>query len=350
MKIDINPETNIVSLEFVYPLQYGSYMKFDLIGHEELAKVIIAEKDSLNQPKRFIPTMVLIESETLEDDLWENPDYMKKTNNVIICEAREEVRRTLINRYMDREELDSFIDKNALPTWKYNDRDQPSYERKFKYELEEAIFEYQEDLALVDIIETILETSKYVLDEELYPIMPEDEDCEEPLLESDPDKVKRNRNQLLERHLKPRVGTTFKRVYAMPHPLNHWDCRSYWHQFFCIEDLLEEQTTVFRGNWGGSGSREINGRMAHTFAHLTRNYGVVIPTYHLCYTGRNQLEHIATYNTFKCFPYDLVGNYPGTHKNVDILFDGMIIPTRRALRECEARKKKNCEDLEDEDI
>lgn len=344
MKVHIDAESQVVSLEKDFPLEYGRSTIFSLANHEELAKYIMAGSDYKNVPTRYIPTMIIIESEYLADDLRADPEHMHITNDVVCSKAELEARNELANKYMGRDDLNEFIDYHEMYLWKYNWKEQPSNERVFKHTVEDSIFKFQEKLALVDIIENLLETSKLVLDEDLCPIISEGEDIDETVVELDPERVQLNRRLLLEEYLKPRVHSFYERVYHMPEPFNHWDSRSYWHQFFILEDTVEDRTLVFRGNGGSSGSRETNGRMAHTFAQLTREYGLAIPTYHLCYDSRNMLKHIASYETFKCLTYDLVGNYPGSYKDVDILFDGMIITTRRSVRYAlEAKEKLDAE-------
>jgi len=340
MRVHIDVESQVVNLEKDFPLEYGHSMMFSLADHEELATFIMAGADYKNVPTRYIPTMIIIESEYLADDLRDDPDYMHITNSVICSKAEQEARNALTNKYMDRDDLKEFIEYHEMHLWKYNWKEQPSNERVFKHTVEDSIFGFQEKLALVDIIEGLLETSKLVLDEDLYPIISEGEDIDETVVELDPERVRMNRRRLLEEYLKPRVHSFYERIYNMPEPFNHWDARSYWHQFFILEDTVEDRTLVFRGNGGSSGSRETNGRMTHTFAQLTRTYGLAIPTYHLCYDERNVLKHIASYETFKCLHYDLVGNYPGSYKDADILFDGMIITTRRSVRAALADKER----------
>lgn len=287
-----------------------------LYHHEELVEVMTRE------PGRFKAYMFVVECEFLADEHWQDPLYMHRTNELWTSVAGEEARRNLINKYMSDSKIQEFREKHQLLNWKYNYKEDSAAERKFQLEVEDAIFRYQELREMFEIIEQSLKSVEFKLDEDQYEIVDENGD---PVPEADPTVVQKQREALLERILAPRVGTKHERVYAMPEPLNHWDSRSFWHNFFLIEDEVEKDSMWARGNGGSSGAREDNGRWAHVFAVLSKHHGWQIPTMHLKYDAHNILRVTAEYPTFKCFWYDLCGNYPGSYTEVEKLFTEFYI-------------------------
>jgi len=317
MRLNINEETKLVNIEMPFFLTFNNTCDRQ---HEEIAKAI---HEDIKSGKKIKTHMIIIESETLADEHWDDPAYMHKTNRLIISEAVEEARRELTNKYYNQDELSKFMQKHKLHTWKYNFKEEEKDKRKFKLEIEDAIFEYQVTKAMVENMVGHLELAKYKLDEYGYPIEKEEgaEDYDNPLtLETDPDVVEKQKEILLERLLAPRMLTEHNRVYDMPHPFSHWDSRSFYHNFFFVENAGIELLLYSRGCSGSSGAREENGKWAHTFAYLAKEYGIETPTYHLQYDSHNKLRLINKYDEFKCFWNDLSGNYFSDHETVEKLF------------------------------
>jgi len=228
---------------------------------------------------------------------------------------------------MNNLQRDEFIAKYELPTWKYNYKTEDTNERKFIHKLEDEIFEFQENVEIFDIISLEKENAKYKLDEDLYPVENENEEF---ILETDPKVVERQEKALIERMLAPRTQTLHERIYDMPEPFNHWDSRSFWHQFFFIEDKEENKCKYVRGNSGSSSSREYNGRWTHSFAYAAKR-DIKIPTFHLIYDQHNQLKHHTQYDEFKCLPYDVSGNYQSNRSEINELFSGCFIEVATKL-------------------
>lgn len=330
MKITEDEITKEVKIDIPYELVYRLDYLNKKYHHKEIADVLAAE---IAKGRKLKTHMVIIEDASLADEHWDDPQYMHKTNQLLVCEAMGEARSELTNKYYRGAELTKFMEKHNLLTWRYNYQPEEDDERQFKFEIEDAVFEYQIMAQMVKNIMATLENAKYKLDEYGYPVEHEDDpdDLEEIYsLETDPVVIEKQKEILLERLLSPRMHTRHERVYSMPEPFSHWDERSFWHQFFFVEDEDEKTILCHRGNGGSSGAREDNGRWAHTFAYLSKVHGIETPTYHLQYDSHNKLNLIKKYDEFKSFQYDLSGNYPLENFREDrSLFDDRIIPCIR---------------------
>lgn len=300
--------TLVTDIHYTYPLGYSAKCLKGAYRHEDLATFIHENNLSTH--------MVIVVSELLAAEHWDDPEYIHKTNTLGISVVEEQARNELTNKYYNQEAIDELIKRKEFPTWRYNYKD-PDNERKFKFVIEDALFEYQIKRKIQDLIPQALEMAHYKSNEEGWPI--EDEEGEY-LIETDHRVIEKRKDAILEALIAPRVFTSSERVYNMPQPLCHWDYRSKWHQFFFV-DVPEEGITVYgRGHNGSSGSREANGRWAHAFAHLEEIFGVGTPTYILRYDKHNKL-HLKEYSTsFKVLDTDLSGNYPSDTATLHSLF------------------------------
>jgi len=314
MKILTAPDSTIVTdINYTFPLGYSAKCFKGAHRHDELAPII--------REKNLATYMVIVVSERLAASHWDNPQYLHYTNSLGCCVLEEEARRELTNRYFNQEELDAIIKSHSMPTWRYNYKD-PEGERKFKFELEDALFQYQIKREMLKFLPRHLEDANFKFDEEGWLL--EDDDGEY-VPEVDPEAVKTRKDKILEDILIPRVFTETERVYNMPQPLHHWDARSRWHQFFFV-DIPEEELTVYgRGHCGGSGSRHDNGKWAHTFAELAETYGVETPTYILRYDKDNILHVKEFHSTFRVLDTDLSGNYASDPQTTHRLFDSRTL-------------------------
>lgn len=319
--IDLTPYKREYSLDFLNTLYH----------HAELSEALAP----LIKEGHVETQMIIIESQRLADEYWDDPKYMHKTNHLCFCEAQQDARKELVNRYFRTEALVKFSTDNDLSTWKYNYKEQEEKERIFKFEVEDAIFEYQERLKIAEtVIDAVKEAETYLFDECGYVQCKDDMnnvegvefDDEGYALVKDPEVIKQQRDSILHRLLKPKMMTEHARVYDMPDPFCHWDYRSFWHQWFAIVDKRTNQIVIHRGNSGSSGAREENGRWGHTFCHLAKVHGIETHTSHLLYNKHNQLELRASYDTFKSLRYDLCGNYQvESYSEVDKLFEGRYL-------------------------
>lgn len=320
------PPKSPARIVFEYPLAYHLEQLRGLYTHDQIADMLMQEGD------RYRFYMCVVTCDRLADEHWDDPAYLRKENNICVCEAREDARRDLVNKYMSDEELKAFIKKQEYPTWKYNYKEQPENERGFVRLLEDSIFEYQQLVGMVGVVRQVLSMAKYALDADGYPIEVENENEEDEYKTiTDPEVIERQENMLLERYLKPRVYTSCERVYDMPAPFNYWDSRSFWHQFFFVEDLKSEVTFYARGQGGSSGCREVNGRWVHTFGTLAKKYGVAVPTFRLNYDEHNQLWLKDSYPGFRCCHYDMIGNYQASYSEAEDLLKDYFVDLERRI-------------------
>jgi len=325
MKVKISDGAGLVSVEQDYPLVYRFTESRWRAGsdHIEMARWINDNKDDLSA------YMFIVEDEFLADEHLSDPKYLERTHSIGACEAAIEARRRIGNSWFSKEDIESIIKKYQFPTHKYNYKDQDAGERQFKYELEDALFEYQERVEKVRMVADYLNDCSYKLDEDGFAVENEEGDL---IVEADPDEIEKNKEKILERLLMPKLLTDFRRVYEMPEPFCHWDSRSFWHQFFFLENHKTKETLWDRGHSGGSGTRESNGRWAHTFALLTKEYGFSIPTWHFIYDEHNRWIFHTKHDTFKTLRYDLTGNYQFDHQKSAELFKGLLTKHNRKLR------------------
>jgi len=284
-------------------------------NHETIADWIFDNQEHINT------YMVIVESEHLSNEHLDDPNYRHQTNHMCISDAEEKAITSLQNKWFREKEINHYIEKYAWPRVTYNYQEEPEKEKRFKTRIEDALFRYQQNKEMILQIIANLDYAKYKLDEEGYPI--EDDEGEYTL--ADEADVEKNKDLLLDQMLLPKVRSTYDRVYAMPEPLHYWDYRSFWHQFFFVENHTTQQTMWVRGQGGGSSSREENGRWAHAFAHLQKTYGIKTPSWHFNYDSHNILRCIHQYNSFKSFRYDLTGNYNWNRKDTESLFSGLLI-------------------------
>lgn len=280
-------------------------------SHESIAEII-----AKNGYKTY---MVAVVCDRLATDHWDDPIYMHKTNHIIVSKAKEEARRALMNKYFSPEEIAHLIEKYEMPTLEFNFK--ADEDRGFKFKLEDSFFEYQEEREIISIMESVLDGSKYKVDDEGYPI---EDDEGNFILEDDPEKVDKQKEKLLEEWLIPRVQTTYDRVYNMPAPFSWWDYRSAFHQGFFVEVDTEGVTYVDMGGSGSSGRRESNGRWAHTFGLLAHKYKIETPSFFMRYDKNNVFREDFRLDTFAVIGRDLSGNYSSSQEIMRPLFKGRV--------------------------
>jgi len=309
--MNILTENGVSRLEFSYPYGYRVDSMDKHVGHENLAK-LIAEKG-------WKTYMVIACCDMLADEHWDDPDYMHKTNHLLVCKALQEVRKGIVNRYFSRDDLDALIKKYNFPAKEFNYKEDEA--RAFKFRVEDELFHYQETVSLVKCMIDVMDTARYKLDEEGYPLHDDDD---EMILEFDEDVIEKQKELLFERFLIPNISTTHDRVYNMPNPLTWWDYRSGYHQAFYIEVPEENITFGDMGGGGSSGRRESNGRWAHTFGLLATKYGVETPTFFTRYDPHNVWREDFRLPTFAALRRDLSGNYQSTREIMEPLFKGRV--------------------------
>ena len=295
-------------IRYDYPMAYSSNLfNRHVGGHEEMA-AIIAEQGL----KTY---MIITAADMLADEHWENPDYLHKTNHIIICKAREEARKDLTNKYFNEIELGKIFAKRQFPLKEFNYKDDEG--RQFSRRIEDELYSYQEMTEVVKLMCSVLESAKYKMDEEGYLIEDDDENY---ILETDEAAIEKNKEILLEEYLIPRIYVKRDRIYNMPEPLIHWDSRSPWHQTFYLEIPAEGITLVSRGGCGSSGAREENGRWAHVFGLLASKYASETQTFFMKYDANNCWKEEFRLDTFATISRDLSGNYYSTREVMAPIF------------------------------
>jgi hypothetical protein len=89
-----------------------------------------------------------------------------------------------------------------------------------------------------------------------------------------------------------------------------------------VELPNEGITLVQRGGNGSSGTREENGRWAHTFGLLASKYGIETPTYFMRYDAHNVWKKEFELETFATLGRDLSGNYQSCREVMAPIFKG----------------------------
>lgn len=271
--------------------------------------------------------MAIVNSERLDDSLWEDPTKLHKTNYVSLSEGLYDVRRNMMNRYFKEEDLKGFFKKYEFPLDRYNFKEDEEKERRLKFEVEDALFQYQEQVELFELVTEAVKDAEYELDGEGYVVF---DDNDEPV-KAKPEDVEKNRKVILERFLIPRVYTKHERVYDMPKPFHYWDSRSKWHQYFFVDIPSGGITTFSIGGGGSSCRREDNGRWAHVFATLRGKYGIKIPTKVFLYNKFNEMKLIEESEEFQTLRFDITGNYQMEWKESEKIMTGMIHPLSDTL-------------------
>jgi hypothetical protein len=317
MELKFKDDTNRIIQDVLFDGNVRSFYEHKFpYGHEDLAKYIAESGMGVFS--------VLIITERLEYDLYNDPNHCVQTNSLCISQAREEARKQLMNKYYSSEQLKEMMEKYDLKTWETNAPEKRSDEadRKFKLHIEDALFEAQEMLLLPEIIESKTYHSKLRLDAEGYPVENEDGDYIE-LGPEDEALQKKQYEEELEKILMPRVMTKYDRRALMPHPFNWWDWRNGFQQYFFIKD--GDSIYCDHGGSGSSGRRETQGRMAHTFATLSEKYGIEAKTLFFRYDRKNQMVYLDSSDTFKAMNRELSGNYDSDYKVVKELFKGRLV-------------------------
>jgi len=123
-----------------------------------------------------------------------------------------------------------------------------------------------------------------------------------------------------------------ERIYAIPEPLNYWDSRNSYQQYFVVPDYM----VLWQGGGGSSGQRETQSKLGFAFALFNRTQA--IPSHILVYDKDNILRYVDTLERLCLAPSDMGSNYHLNHKETrQLLRDtwrverGSIIEPIRAI-------------------
>jgi len=293
------PDSN-VSIQFqkeTLPLTGGKWFDAD---HVEIAESISSKKHSC--------LSIFVQCERLDESLYNDPNHMQQTSFIGISRIKEEARKQLNNHYFDDEQIDALIKEYELSTVEKNFGDQ-SENYKYKSDLKDAIFAAQEAQLYPEIIKQFKEQCKYNYNDDC--------DEEKELTKKEFEKAWKKESLAI---WMPQTFTQYERVYHMPSPINFFDSRNRWQQYFFVDIGDEIQYAI--GGSGSSGRREEQGRYAHVFATLAKTEE--IPTLCLLYNSKNELKFVHQYDTFMTTNRELSGNYKSSSRIIKPLFQDRI--------------------------
>ncbi|HLD29539.1 MAG TPA: hypothetical protein VJC03_04295, partial [bacterium] len=131
----------------------------------------------------------------------------------------------------------------------------------------------------------------------------------------------------MERISKPRKKRQQERIYAIPEPLNYWDSRNSYQQYFAVPEYK-----VFRqGGGGSSGQRETQSKFGFSFGLFNRIQP--IPSHILVYDKDNVLRYVDTLERLCLVPTDMGSNYHLNHEEMQQLLRGTLRVERGSLIE-----------------
>lgn len=290
---------NVRQLTFKKTLEYFHVPHEWKLVHEELAE------EYAKMPWNYLT--VIIETESLDERLWDDPKHTLITNEIWCCEVELEARKRAQNHFFTSEEIENIFKENQFPQTRYNWKEEDCKER-IKTELEDAIYEAQVKMLYPEIVEEFKRECRYEYDE----------DQEEEIKLSSHAFAKKWKKRHLEIFL-PRVHQNAKRVFPnTPEPFGH----SSFAQYFLIEK--EHKIEWVYGASSGSYTRYAHGLMGHLFATLTKKYNKTIPTYYFKNTKKNDFKYIEEWDSFKVDRHELTGNYPARWEHSEPLFEGLL--------------------------
>lgn len=120
----------------------------------------------------------------------------------------------------------------------------------------------------------------------------------------------------MEKISKPRKKRRQERIYAMPEPLNYWDSRNSYQQYFAVP----EYKVLRQGGGGSSGQRETQSQFGFAFGLFSRFQA--IPSHIFVYDKDNVLHYVDTLEKMCLAPTDIGSNYHLNHEEMrEILAD-----------------------------
>jgi hypothetical protein len=117
---------------------------------------------------------------------------------------------------------------------------------------------------------------------------------------------------------KPRIRIRRERLYDLPEPLNFWDGRNLYQQYF----IFPEERNLCKGGSGSSSQREAQSLYGFAFASFNRT--VPVTTYIFLYDKHNELKYVDRIERLCLVPHDLGSNYHLERKNADRLLKGVL--------------------------
>jgi hypothetical protein len=125
---------------------------------------------------------------------------------------------------------------------------------------------------------------------------------------------------------RPRIREQRERRYDLPLPLNQWDDRNRYQQYFIIPD----RKAIVRGGSGSSHQREIKSKYGYAFAMVNKEDNLM--SYLFVYTSHNRLKYVDTVYEFCLVNRDMGSNYYLPSKEADaILQDTVKVECKESL-------------------
>jgi len=305
-KIEYNQKTKIVNeIKFEKEVTFHKEnYDFRSVNHLEIAKNWIG-KDVQS---------IIIFCDPMDASLYNDVNHCYQENFICISQVEEEARNLFeqYSKYKYINDLRELIEEKKWPLRRYNYKEEEH--PKFKTQLEDKLFEL-EQLKFIRLAEIkLLNECKYDYDYE----------TEEERLVLGEELKKRREEKKREIYL-PRIYTSYDRIFHMPKPLNWWDEKNPWQQWFFLDN--GEKIEYIHGG-GGSSQRENHGRFAHVCGTLQKQ-GQDISTLILLYDKDNVLRFVKKLDTFKAMCQHISGNYAVDYGEAKEYLKGMLIDFER---------------------
>jgi hypothetical protein len=126
---------------------------------------------------------------------------------------------------------------------------------------------------------------------------------------------------------KPRKKRHRERLYAIPEPLNYWDTRNSYQQYFAVP----EYKVLWQGGGGSSGQRETQSKLGFAFALF--NQTQAISSHIFVYDKDNILRYVDTLEKLCLAPCDMGSNYQLNHKEMQQSLRGTLRVERGSVLE-----------------
>jgi len=131
----------------------------------------------------------------------------------------------------------------------------------------------------------------------------------------------------MEKISKPRKKKHRERLYAIPEPLNYWDSRNSYQQYFAVP----EYKVLWQGGGGSSGQREPQSKFGFAFALF--NQTQAIPSHIFVYDKDNILRYVDTLKKLCLAPSDMGSNYQLNHEEMRQLLRDTLRVERGSILE-----------------
>jgi hypothetical protein len=114
----------------------------------------------------------------------------------------------------------------------------------------------------------------------------------------------------IEKIARPRKKRHRERLYAIPEPLNYWDSRNSYQQYFAVPEFK----VLWQGGGGSSGQRETQSKLGFAFALFNQTQR--IPSHIFVYDKDNILRYVDTLKKLCLAPSDMGSNYRLNHQEM----------------------------------